>query len=433
MTLTLQESMEAIAFQTNAEYPKRVTKLFQQAMTANGELHLIERYLNEIAQLTLDATGIRFKPYFTKKAFLRGPYHVAAMVPNLNALSPLNPRAEKLLAKFDLDNMNGNQIIDGYVDLKMAKVGGFFSKLTNEFLITPSFFDGYFTAGEVAGFYFHELGHCYTYYEYLGQTLITNYILAEVVGRMDNQETLEKRMWVGKAALRLAEVDKSLREDVTSAEVVAMVLEGQVTRMQRALNTRWYDQRMAEAVADQFAARWGMGVDLARGLTKLERSAGIFAEAGYEPKWFGLMMNFSNIVALPFATVAEGAAKVLLATIKRIATTFAIGMATNSFTFFALSSGYTTLPQRIAALRRELVTVLKDRSLDDAFRKRILAEIDELDKLLEEKHEWSDVFGKITRYSLDAVIGRGKEIGQQELTEELANNRLYQLSAALKG
>lgn len=433
MSQSLQESLEAIAYQSTNAYPAKLKELFQKIIDSNGDLIITKQCLDNIQDLTLSVTGIRFEPEMVEPNFLRGPYRISAKVPNLNALNPINQNAQKRLEKLDLDTMNHSEILEGYIDLKNARVGGFFSKLVNVFQISPAFFSGYFTAGEVAALYLHELGHCFTMYEYIGETLITNVIIAEVVGRMDSQETLEKRLLVGKAALKLAGSNVEVRDDITSAEVTALVLDGQVQRMRRAAGTKWYDQRLAEAVADQFAARWGMGLDLAKALAKQERSTGIFAEAGYEPIWFGVLMNFINLTAMPFKKAGEAITTVLLKSLSKVAMSYSISMITGSMVFFLVSSRYSTIPQRTAALRREMVALLKDRKITDEFRRQVLAEIDELDKVLAEKHNWSDVYGKVGRYSLDTILGRNKELGAHELTEELANNRLYQLSAALKG
>lgn len=435
----LAESMEAIAYQSTSDFPKKITTYFQNAIDgysdspATNKPFQVKEAFDNIYNLTKLVTGIDFAPEWTKSGLFDGPYKIIAEVPNLNALSPINPDAQKRMAKYDLDGIAPSEIINGWVDLKLARVGGFFTHLRNKMMISPSFLNGHFTASELAALYLHELGHCFTMYEYLGETLITNFILAEVVGRMDSQATIEKRAIVGRAALRLARVDKTVDESANSADITALVLEGQIGRMQRALNTRWYDQRLAEVVADQFAARWGMGVDLAKALVKQERSKGIFAEAGFEPVWFGALMNFVNISSMPFKKLAEGTVKATMGAIVKLATSYSTTMIGSSLSFFFISNGYATIPQRIAALRREMVSVLKNREIDPTLRKQILAEIDLLDEVAKEKHQWSDVYSKVGKYSLDVVLGRGRELGQQEMTEELANNRLYQLSAALKG
>lgn len=434
MSDSLQVSLEAIAFQSDGAFVNTLKTLFQNAIDAAGDLRAIDAALTEISSLTLDRTGVWFEPSLVKAGLFENNYRLVMVDLNFNTFSPINPKAQKRLEMLDLNSMMGKELINGWVDLKNAKVGGFFSKIRNNWQIAPKFFDGTFTAGEILSLYFHELGHVFTIYEYMGETFVTNVILAEVVGRMDSQETITKKLWVGRCALKLAGVNTRTSDDVTAGEIAALVMEGQVTRMQRAVGTRWYDDRLGEAVADQFAARWGMAADLARALTKQERAGGIFADAGYEPVWLGVLMNVANFCTLPFSSVSQGVSRVLVATLANIAKTFGVNFAIGSGLFFMMGkSKYNTLPERISQLRRELGGVLRDRNIDEATRKRVLTDIQELDEIAEMRHEWSDVYSKVARYALGAVTGRDAALGQETMTEELANNRLYTLAASLKG
>jgi hypothetical protein len=278
-------------------------------------------------------------------------------------------------------------------------------------------------------------------YFYMGETLVTNTILAEVVGRIDTEETVEKKFLIGKAAIKLSG-GKSTKDvaEMTTDEITAVVLEGQMARMQQRTGSRWYDIRLAEALADQFASRWLAGAPLVTALGKLERSKNIFFSAtGFDPIWVGLSSNFFTVVMLPFKMVKVGeVAKYVLETSARpilikIAKAFCSSVALGSINqFTGTHKRYDTWEQRFAAIRRELVTLLKDRDLSPEIRKSALADIEVIDNEIAKIHPYGDIMSKLAKWSWRTVTGRKQELDRHHNAEELANNRLYELSALFK-
>lgn len=428
--INLQESMEAIAFQKNSTFFKDITELFAQAMKAESENEL-NAVLSKITAETLEITGIWMEPRQVKAGGFLAPYIVNIRIPDLNVVSPLNEGAVKRLRKFDVEGMTIQQVISGTIDMKTGKVSGFFSKIRHDFDFSRSLFDGHFTPDEVAGLYFHEVAHAWVNFKYLGESMATNVVLAEVVGQMDTQATIEKKYAVGLAALKLAGIDKRPPLDVDSSEITALVLQGQVARMQKEADTRWYDRRLAEYLADQWAARWMIGSALARALAKLERKKGIFAQAGYDPKWLGLTYNLMNLYGFPFSAAAGGVTNLVVKGLATIAKDFAWSFGFNVVAELIGDDTHLDVTQRIQQQRREIVTMLKDRDLPKDMVDTALAEIKAIDEELSQVHPFSDVLGKVSRYVIDLFNGN-KKMSDELAKEELANNRLYELSAMLK-
>lgn len=433
MSSSLQESMEAIAFQTTSNYPKLLVALFEKAMSAESDRELND-ICGKITSLTQDVTGVWIEPQMVESGGFLAPYIVNMSIKDINALSPINQVALKRLENYDLENLKGAELITGTVDLKKGKVTGFFTKIRSTFSFSKSFLSGFFTPMEAAALYLHETGHAYTTFEWLGETMRTNIIMAEVIGRMDSAGSVEKRFRIGQAALKLADVSASIDENTGTEEITALVLEGQVARMQRDTGSRWYDVRLGEVVADQFASRWMMGAHLSTALAKLERSKGIFAEAGYDPKWLGLFVNFANLTALPFTSVSKGVSTLVLKSLAQVSQSFSISLGLNVLVAYLGGSGrYNTVTQRIQAQRRELVMLLKDRKLAPEIINQALLDIKMIDEELAKVHPFSDVYGELSRWTINLVSGIRKDIDDSAAREELANNRLYELSAAMKG
>lgn len=440
MSNELQLSLEAIAFQTKKNFVRELISLFGQILAEHKNPSRVQALQAKITSLTLDTTGIWLEPHW-EEAFLPwilGPYVIKVNTPNLNALSPINKKAVEKLRDFDLDNIRTTDLLTGTIDYANGKMTGFYSQIRHDLFWSKNMFEGDFVAEEITALYLHELGHGWTNLTYMGETLVTNVILAEVVGQYNLQETVEKKYRVGQVALKLASVDKKLPKDADMGELTAIVLEGQINRMQKAAGTRWYDERLAEAIADQYAIRWGMGAWLVKALAKLERSTGIFANEGYEPVWWGVLMNFMNVAFLPFNGSKYVVRYALEPMVKAIASSFAFslltsGVATELIKKVAGANGHAPMPQRVAAIRREIVSQLKQPKLNESVRKACLADLEVVDNELENVHSFSDIYSYVTKYVANAFMGRTTELGRHDLIENLANNRLYEFSALLKG
>lgn len=433
----LNDSFEAVAFQRNNTVRPLIRNYFQEILNDPEDDINVARRLQEINDLIFDTTGILFESQVFEKGWFFGPYEISVVVPNVNALSPVNTAAAKRMEKLDIDGMKIDDVLNGKVDFKNGKVSGFFSTIEHQIKYSRrTFTDKHLTAEELTALHFHEVGHAWVNLVFLGESLATNVILAEIVGQYDMQTTAAKKFQVGRAALKMAGVNSDVAEDATSSDIVALVLKGQCDRMQYNAGTRWYDQRLAEVMSDQFSVRFGNGVDLAKALTKLERSTHIWGGTGYEPKWFGLMFNFMNVAFLPMAVVGNAGKAATFSLISSISKTFL-----TSFFFSGVVSevlkkftgGHPPIKDRLESIRREVLSELKNPKLPDDLRRLILSDLTIIDEEIGSAHPFTDVYTRVSRYLADVFVGRRHEMDKHKLVEDLANNRLYEFSAKLKG
>lgn len=432
-------SFEAVAWQRNSTLKVRLTECFQKILDNNKDEAFIRRQFLEISDLVFAETGVLIEGELVNKSWFSGPYEISVHTPNMNTFSPVNVKAVERMRKLDLDNLSIYDTIEGRVDYAKGKVSGFFSKIVNKFSFSRKTFDGHFTAPELAAPFLHEVGHAWINCAYMGETLATNFVLAELVGQYDTLADVRKKFLIGKAITKMVGSDREVTEKTDGAELTAFVLEGQVRRMQKVAGTRWYDRRLTETLADQFAVRFGAAADLVRALTKFEKSRHLFADAGYEPKWLGIVFNFANIVLLPFDVAAETStlvARTGFEMIKQSARSFGLSFFMSGFlteiSRKVSGNAQAPLAERIQTIRRDVISELKNPNLDEKTRKIILQDLAVIDEQVKEAHPFTDVYSRLTKWITATTLGRKSEFGHQNLVDDLANNRFYEFAAQLK-
>lgn len=426
-----QASMEAIAFQMNANLPKAIAAVFQKIIDIKAARPETDKLLEQIVPIVQSTTGLFVTPVMLESKSAKA-FSMFVIDPNFNAYSPINKEASAAMDKYDLNKLDTIDILNGRIDRKNGRVSGFYSKIPFRCGISYHMFDGGYDAAELAAIFTHELGHPWCICEFLGQSLLTNVILAELVGRMDMQESSSRKFALARCALKLADNDQKIPDDVSSSEITALVLEGQVKRMQKAYQTRWYDERLAEAMADQFAARWMVGKDLVRALSKLERDKGwLDAEPGYDNMWVGVLSNLLSVVMLPYGfALKKGIAELTLHVMRRLAFGFAASFFISGSFYGLKKDSYPPMRQRIQGIRNEIVHLLKDRDLPKEMREQALADLKIIDEEASNIHPFVNVVNQLTTYTLDLISGKGHALGANQMKENLANNRFFEFSAS---
>lgn len=432
-------SMEMIALQKNIQFPKEITAIFQRCIDTPQLIKeaTVLTELGKLAKLTDDVTGINVDFAYIAPQLIAGKYLCSIETPSLATFNPLQPKMLEKVSNLDYTNFKADELLKGAIDLKNVRVSGFYSMIKFMIKFTTEMFDGTLTALELCAVYLHELGHAWTMLEMMGQTIITNTILAEALGKLSPEDTPERVFEVGKAAILMAEGEVPDEIEDFNHIVVAIQI-GQERRMQRRLESKFVGDRLVERVADQFAARYMVGASLVTAFSKIERKRNIlFSASGYDPKWVGLGANLLNIVSFPFNTLKQGAYRFTLGILKgyslSIAAPLLKGAMTDKFgDKLGLVDRETPL-ERTASIRREMVSYLKDPAIDADTRRKILLDIDTIDVELRNVHKYGDAMGKIFTNAYNLAVGRTHAVGQATVQESLANNRLYEAAARLKG
>ena len=303
------------------------------------------------------------------------------------------------------------EVVRGSVNLMTGKVTGIFTEILSKIYLSKEMFENKkFTSEEIAAITLHEVGHLFTYYEYMTRMVTTNQVLSGLSKAMDNSSSVHERETVllsVKKAMNLKDLDvekltKSKNNTVTEIVVITNITKETVSE----LGSNIYDYSTWEYLADQYAARQGAGRPLATGLEKV----------------FKGHFNIS-FRSLPTYLAIEALKSLLLF----ISPQFAIIM----MSFDSDNQHYDTPEHRIKRIRDQVVENLKDKKLEADDIDRLNADLVVIDNVLENANDRRQWFGVLW----DTVNpyerkGRDQELLQKEL-EDLAVNEFYVKSSQL--
>ena len=198
-------------------------------------------------------------------------YHVNAHAirPNLNRNHPFS-RGGEFSGISDSDGIRlvemSKKELRGTVNLSTGIVGGVYSDYPLEIAVYLGMMKNTtFTPGEVASAILHELGHLFTYFQYMHTVafggLISSLAAKEIMGARDKGIRVD----ILQNAERLLGIESTSLTDniekVTPENVQIVLFRNYLTAMYSATGTMAYDLRNKEQLADQFATKHGAGRD----------------------------------------------------------------------------------------------------------------------------------------------------------------------------
>lgn len=399
-------------------------RLFQELTLAIGKLRKGDSYTTEaildsdIMNIVRDYTGMRIAFHVDANYG-----HACIQLPALDRNHPFVDGYWKAYGHFE----TGAQIIramkgqiKGSVDRTNSKVGGIYSEIQADIYFGKSFLQGkMYSDGELAAVLLHELGHLYTYFEYLGTTVFSSHVIAAAAKAVMEIEDQAERAVVLKEAQqvlgveipdtdRLSMTPKAARSYATQTVLISAYAEKSRSEM----GTNVYDARSCEQLADQFATRHGAGKELVTALDKLYRS-------------------YSHRSTLSMAE------HVILEVGKMILFLCGLFLLTIPLVLWLLVSNPTRKiyddPQaRVRLVRQQLNEELKEKGLPDSRRVALLSDIaicEEIEGSLDDKRT-------VLEFIWTTVMPSGRAAANQELVqkqvEDLLNNQLFVMSAKLK-
>ena len=266
-------SEEAISFQNS--------NLFNEIVEVFEEYDLKDLVKpNTLQELGLDKiifkhTGIKVKTHlipFVNNFCISAP----KITPNL-AIINHDRKDEDWKSKRWLTNgleiTRNKSIVNGFVDIKNSKVGGIFSEIECPVLIDPILINRYkLTPKECAAIYLHEVGHGFTAFEFLIETVTTNQFLSSVTKELlEMTDQNERVIFLGRVEkeLNIAIEDKeALAKSEDGNSLYAVLINSRVDYLRSSTNTAVYDYKSWEFLADQFAVRHGAAKYLASSMSK---------------------------------------------------------------------------------------------------------------------------------------------------------------------
>jgi hypothetical protein len=377
---------------------------------------------------------------------------------------PLMSKMSTLLAanpNSDFKVLDIERTLNGGVNLETGMVYGDFSKIISTVFIATSYLNNRtLSSGELSAMFIHELGHVHNYFEFLGQTFITNYLLHE-----------SSRIWLGnypkeKRVQLLSGIEKQNSTKIANKELLAesgdinivhaIIDNSTVNKVRSEMGSAFYDRRSLEFLADQFAIRHGVGRDLVTGQDKFHRSKlWLFRDSAFRSTSSMVVANLIKITMIITANTPGmiigrgvlggihtatgiGAAQQLISTalvsVTELGFDFACGVGGTWLMQLFSDKGdnlYDKPADRFAATRREMVIDLKTKGLDKVYVERILEDIKVVDDIIAKLNGLGMLDKMLYDYVIDVFKGRHDEVKLQQQYEKLSNNNLFQHAAKL--
>lgn len=409
LTPELTASLEAINFQSGMLF-KELTLAIDEIRREEPSKYGTKLSKSNIAKIVERHTGLKITMEYSDVPFA-----------NAWVMPPLFDKNHPLLNevfRFDEASLEGlamvrskGGLLEGEVNRETSKVTGFFTSIVSPVTVTKGLFASEkFTSDEIAAIIIHELGHLFTYYEYLGSGVTTNYVLQSVSREITESREIRRKYKVIEEANNVLGINiedpealiKSKDEGVIQTVVLAKVME----KTNHELGSKTYDATAWEMLSDQFSNRHGAGRSLVTGLAKMSQS----------------IMNTSAVSTPTFLLVEAMKAVLIVGGIMAMAGLVPIAaylLADHTY------DSYDKTRARIDRIRNDLVGALKSRDITREVRDRILKDLEVID---EAARDFKDRRTLIELIHTTVWSGRRKQyqqkVFQQEL-EVLARNELF--------
>jgi hypothetical protein len=424
-----QISMEAISYQG------RSLLLFDLVAVIDGlrtEPQITQKALTDsgLEDVVFSRTGMRVRFELSEDGFVTD---IFAEPPLVDAANPYYKLLANLgFADSRLDLLDRHQrsvrLAEdslGWVDLKLGRVNGVYSKLICRVCIPDELLkDRDYTSEEIAGVLLHELGHLFSYFETMAYSVASNVVISTATDAlMGMSEKSEKVRLISQVNSLFGNHDKETVEAIAEsreASVVRALLlrtfeEGEQRRTKHLSSegdNAPYNTRSIEYMADQFAIRHGAALALASAQHKMAK----LNHPNYDSSRASFMaMQATRLTLLILTTAVNPVLGIVVGAIASMALTLDA--------HFADYSGDPS--ERIARMKADLVQLLKNTRLNAKFRQQILQDIDAIDALRDQIKEHSGIFRYLWRNIIPTGRRQVKIREFQKGLEDLINNDLF--------
>lgn len=423
----LQVATESIAFQSKVFFTE-LTSIVTD-MRADGLVESRENYKNLMECLSrciFKNTGIMSDPY----VFDAGSYENAfVMVPTLSPSNVLNSGRLELF-NWALNNglKSKTQNYEGMVDTKNARVSGDLSKINHRMGFSLAYIrkNNELSDSEVAAIILHEVGHAFTYLQYLTDQMMALHTVTTAWQEITSGAHGTTEIVLKRAAKELGISDTGWIKETAgkNADISVTLLCSAAVRVDASTdNKRFYTMDTAEELADIFAVRHGA----AREVIKIRSYYG-----NPQPRYNIRSNLLFSTVMLALTTAAVGAAVPLIGMF-----TFVIAISAGMHFLkenksAAQAPSWTTVAQKLSKVRNQVVEQIKLCDLDPKEFKETLATIELADRLIKDE----GVFEKPVAEAFYDYFRSGKKSAEalREYTdrlETLISNDLFVAAARL--
>ena len=426
----MQVAMEAIGFQGPEVANKLAAYLTDIMQERTGKEADASKARKDMIKYLKDTTGMKLDIIFdTDMAPCTLPFHI----------NPDTILGYKTLKDFYVEESNATmkrlkEVKNrSHIDLDKGRVSGIFSEYE-----TPIYM-GYYalrslhmTPREIAAILAHEVGHCLVAYEMAFRTVRTNQILAAASKAAAGGDKGQYE-YVLKTAEEVLDLKSGMFDEIKETKdqkTVMTVIMGKAERKTHddsLMGNTTYDITTFEALADNYAARLGLGKELVTGLEKLYREFGA-AEFSSGARIAATMLDIYSVVSMIGAVIAMGSNPIM----------GALYLGLNMMGLYARLDGrdhnnvYDKLTIRFKRVKEQIIQYLKDKSLPAADVKRSLESVAHIEKTIAQISEYKGFLPAIFNMVDPAsrAVNSARDI-QQNLEAMVAND-MYLKAAALR-
>jgi hypothetical protein len=309
------------------------------------------------------------------------------------------------------------------VDISKGRVYGDYANIEAEMTIGDEFFNSqWYTAEEAAAVILHEVGHYFSYVEFLTSSITTNFVLSQMAAALSRTTNpKERESYIIAAKQILGSSSRVSAEELSQANnpgaVQIVLVKDYIETKRTEFGYDVFNESTWEAMADQFAARQGAGGALLTALDKIMRRYG--SDIAYRGRMAYYLIEVLKTV---FAFSLYLTVPALLMILNDSANTV-----------------YGRLPVRFERIRAELIDRLKDRKLSAKEKASITQDIEVADRILKtvsDQRQWFSYVaeilfsGKRDYYKAEAVSRELEKLGASDFFLQAA--KLSAIASLLK-
>lgn len=423
--------MEAIKFQDGKLFSEFTAVVHEIEQLSTRKAMTAAFADGRLSDLVMRHTGLDIY-FFTDNDYspFQKNYNAAMYVPQLTKNNPLY--TDLHIAWGFIEDTDAKRLLRtlkektvGTIDLVNSRVGGAFSRLAMRSYITLDLLaDKRFTAGQKAAIMMHEIGHAFTWIEMIAETACFNMAIMCAARHLMQSEDVKTRIQLAEAMNECLNVEvdaKSIAESSKIETWYTVYLKAEVDERRLASNSGYYADTASEFLADQFAVRHGAGRELAGAMNTMFKYYRLDSTKSRTVLWVKLAFDVTRFImrlaGAIFATLANPMAG------------FALLYMLGKLAIVVISDSnyniYDWDRERIARMRRELITRIKDPMLDAETRKETLVTIQELGETERSLNDFKS-FEQQLAYWLNPKARRNvKQREMQQEIERSLNNDIF--------
>ena len=307
----------------------------------------------------------------------------------------------------------------GTVNTKTSRVSGWFSEVACDLVVSTGLLKAKdFTHAEIAAIVLHELGHLFTYWLHLGNTVVSNLYTMATARRIVGVEDYGERLYMLKEAERTLGVELPDKEqlakitsDKESKGIQTVMLTSLADKSRNETGFNFYEMRSCEQIADQFAVKHGAGTALASALDRVYR---VYGHRSYRNRMVHVFFEVGKLFMFCLGLMSLSLTLPLLLYV---------------FLTNPLEKQYDDPKQRLQFIRSTLIEEIKERKLPEERRKQLVNDVEMLDQLIAQVDDKATFFELFWTYCRSEGSAAAKQEKLAKTIQELTANGLF-LSAS---